>query len=72
MEVQDKAQNVIGPANVIAFNQAEGVALRDAATLHNTITANAVYANTGRGIELSDGANNAIQPPVIMPPDLAV
>ena len=66
------AQNVIGPANVIAFNQAGGVVLRDAATRHNTITTNAIYANTGRGIELSDSANDAIQPPVIMHPDLAV
>lgn len=64
-------QNVIGPANVIAFNHAGGVRVRDAATRYNTITVNTVYSNTGRGIELSDSANDAIQPPVIAYHDLA-
>lgn len=41
--------------NVIAFNGESGIALVSAAATNHLISANAIYANAGRGIDLSVG-----------------
>lgn len=45
----------IGPANVIAFNGGNGIFLHNFAATENLITANSIYGNALRGIDLADG-----------------
>ncbi|MCL4789716.1 MAG: hypothetical protein KJ070_23540, partial [Verrucomicrobia bacterium] len=45
----------LGPANVIAFNGGNGVALQAFSAIQNRITANAIYGNALRGIDLANG-----------------
>ena len=56
--------NTIGPDNLIAHNDYDGVRLQDSSALGNVITRNRIWDND-EGIELLDGANGAILPPVI-------
>ncbi len=49
--------NIIGPDNVIAYNDGPGVQVYGPDSLHNTITQNSIHDNDGQGITLSDGAN---------------
>ena len=52
----------IGPGNQIAYNGSVGVLVHGAATLSNTITANAIYENASKGIETADGGNASLAP----------
>ncbi|MFN2263920.1 MAG: beta strand repeat-containing protein [Anaerolineales bacterium] len=56
--------NTIGPDNLIANNR-EGVRLDTPLAIGNKITRNTIFNNNLEGIHLTNGANNAIQPPVI-------
>jgi titin len=58
--------NVIGPGNVVAYNNYPGVMVDEDSTIDNTITQNSIFANTGKGIALSPGAQGGILPPVIL------
>jgi hypothetical protein len=62
------SDNVIGPANVIAFNWMTGIFVHDEAAFNNVITQNSIYGNGHGeypGIELVTGAHGDIQPPEI-------
>jgi len=59
-------RNVIGPGNVIAFNGRDGVRVNSSNSLSNTVTANSIYRNTGKGILLIDGGNAKLVAPVIV------
>ena len=57
--------NSVGPDNVIAHNSGDGVGVDTPMAFGNTITQNAIFANGGLGIHLTNGANNGIAAPVI-------
>jgi uncharacterized repeat protein (TIGR02543 family) len=58
-------QSVIGPNNVIAFNEEDGVKVDGQDTLSNRIKANSIFSNTGQGILLTAGGNSSISNPAI-------
>jgi parallel beta-helix repeat protein len=51
-------------ANLIAFNNRDGVSVTEDAT-GNAIRRNSIHSNGGKGIELTNGGNNELPPPVI-------
>jgi hypothetical protein len=57
--------NTVGPDNVIAHNDGDGVRVGGASTTGNAITRNSIFANT-TGIDLFDGANVSIAAPEIV------
>jgi hypothetical protein len=59
-------QSKIGPDNIIAYNPI-GIRIAGADTDFNTITRNAIYGNTGLGIDLDPlGANQQLNAPEIV------
>ena len=58
-------QNTIGPDNLIAYNVFDGVRVDGSTCLRNTITHNSIYSHTGKGIELIDGGNLELFPPIL-------
>ena len=58
--------NTIGPNNVIAFNDADGVNILEAGTRANTITRNRIHKNGFAGIRLVKGGNDELAEPVIL------
>jgi CSLREA domain-containing protein len=58
-------KNFIGPGNVIAFNDGDGVRVHGSDSLSNTITGNAIHSNGGLGIDNVAGGNLELAPPVI-------
>ena len=57
--------NTVGPGNIIAFNEHEGVAVEFEGTTGNTITRNSIFSNAGMGILLLSGGNNDLSAPTI-------
>jgi hypothetical protein len=55
----------VGPANLLAFNGANGVEVNNAASTGNTILSNRIIDNVALGIVLNDGANNDQPAPVL-------
>jgi parallel beta-helix repeat protein len=66
----DASYNVVGPANIIAYNSQNGVEVYSPSSLGNTITQNSIHDNVGRGIDLGDGGNTELAAPVILDFDL--
>ncbi len=65
------SHNIIGPNNIIAYN-GQGMAIRDANTMGNTITQNSIHDNNnGIGIYLAQGANNGQVAPILLDFNLA-
>ena len=62
-------ENVIGPDNVIAFNDQYGILITDKSTTGNTIIKNSIFDNEWGGINLSEGNAN-LSPPEIISFDL--
>jgi len=60
--------NVVGPGNTIAHNLGDGISFWED-TPYNTVTKNSIYANSGRGIGISD-TQGILQPPLIFNWDL--
>jgi parallel beta-helix repeat protein len=58
--------NTIGPANLIAFNSRNGVYIDGASASGDKITQNSIHSNGMAGIDLANGANQNISPPVIV------
>ena len=56
------SNTIVGPGNVIAFNQFAGVNLGDDDGDFNTITQNSIYANNGLGINIAPGGVNPNDP----------
>jgi hypothetical protein len=54
----------ISQGNTIAHNGASGVYVTGSSTLSNTISHNSIYSNTDLGIDLVDGANANVFPPL--------
>jgi hypothetical protein len=68
----DASRNVIGPENVIAYND-EGVAIRSLLAVGNAIKANSIHSNSGPGIvySINEAAPYTYStPPVILHFDL--
>lgn len=64
------SSNVIGgttdsAANVISFNEADGIHIEMQPTAGNTIFRNSITSNSGSGILLEAGANNDMPAPVV-------
>jgi hypothetical protein len=57
--------NTLGPGNLIAYNGLSGVRVHGPHTLGNTITANTIYENGELGIEMGEGGNAGVSPPII-------
>jgi hypothetical protein len=51
--------------NLIAYNGDDGVHIDDSTAFDNVILFGSIFLNDGEGIDLSDGANKDIAPPVI-------
>lgn len=70
--IEDGAShNIIGPENIIAYNNGHGVEIVDSNSLGNTITQNSIYDNEGEGIHLWEGGNAEVPAPFIFDFDLA-
>ena len=52
-------------SNTIAHNGSDGVRIEGEAAVHDIITVNSITANGGKGIELINGGNEELAPPVI-------
>ena len=52
--------------NAITRNAGAGVAVSGAMAKPATITGNKIWANSGKGIALANGANGGIAPPIIL------
>jgi hypothetical protein len=63
--ISDSSGNRIGPGNVIAHNGGVGIKVNGATAAGNTITQNAITANTLEGIRLEDGGNGGLAAPLI-------
>jgi hypothetical protein len=60
--------NMIGPNNVIAYNGDAGVWIGPfdgPPTVNNTITQNSIFSNANEGIDLTDGGNLELFPPIL-------
>ncbi len=66
------SNNVIGPDNIIAHNGDYGVEVRSLSAIGNTISQNSIYDNTRSGINLPEGGDAILLPPVIFDYDLEV
>ena len=70
--IEDGAShNIIGPENIIAYNNGHGVEIVDSNSLGNTVTQNSIYDNEGEGIHLWEGGNAEVPAPFIFDFDLA-
>jgi len=61
--------NVIGPDNIIAYNNGDGIAI-GLNSVSNTITQNSIHDNGRKGIVLSNGGNTELLVPFILDFDL--
>jgi CSLREA domain-containing protein len=52
-------------ANIIAFNDGDGVQVDGASTTGNTIRRNSIHSNGEKGIENTNGGNEELEPPTI-------
>ena len=57
--------NTIGPGNIIAFNNVDGLRIEHDTTTGNTITQNPITNNLGLGINNVAGGNTKLAPPII-------
>jgi len=57
--------NTIGPDNIISYNLEHAIVIQGASSLGNTITENSIHSNDWGGIQLIDGGNNELAPPLI-------
>lgn len=63
------SHNVIGPGNIIAYNQ-QGVIVGQPGTMGNVISQNSFYSNAWGSIDLSEGGNDHATAPYILEFDL--
>ena len=69
--IEDGAShNVIGLGNIIAYNDDYGIDIRGLSSIGNTITQNSIHDNTLSGINLPEGGDATLFPPVILNYDL--
>jgi len=67
IRIENSAQsNTIGPGNIIAYHNAEGIYIYGVDTDFNVITQNRIFSNTIMNIAVAaDGANEGILPPTV-------
>jgi len=65
------SHNTIGPNNIIAHNRERAIVIQGAGSLGNTITQNSIHHNAWGGIQLLDGGNGELAPPLISSFDLS-
>ncbi|MGB3903606.1 MAG: hypothetical protein WBB22_01665 [Anaerolineae bacterium] len=63
--------NVIGPDNIIAYNDRYGIAVEGSDSIGNTLTQNSIHDNDGAGIRLLSGGNSSLGAPLTFDFDLA-
>ncbi len=61
----------VGQANLLAYNGGDGIWLAQANTVRNTISRNSIHSNQWPGIDLVEGGNTELPPPVITLQDVA-
>jgi hypothetical protein len=59
-------ENVIGPDNIIAYNDRCGIEVGGSDSLGNTLTQNSIHDNDGVGICLGSGGNKSLGAPFIV------
>jgi len=59
------SHNVIGPDNIIAYNRENAIVVQGPNSIRNTITQNSIHNNGWGGIQLLEGGNNELSPPLI-------
>ncbi len=64
-------ENVIGPDNIIAYNDRCGVEVWDSESFGNTLSQNSIHDNDGVGICLEAGGNTSLNAPFILDFDLS-
>jgi len=64
------SHNTIGPDNVIAYNFERAIVIQDSDSIANHITGNSIHHNAWGGIQLLDGGNGELAPPLISSFDL--
>jgi len=60
--IQGSSNNIIGPGNIIAYNDTAGIILNDNNTLYNTITQNSIYKNGVSQIDIFPPGPNPNDP----------
>ena len=65
------SRNIIGPDNIIAYNNVYGIEILDSNSFGNTITQNSIHDNERGGIYLWKGGNTELSAPFIFDFDLA-
>lgn len=72
------SHNVIGPNNIIAFNDENGILLSGPASVANTITRNGIFDNNDNGIQMNSmpmshvAGNSTLTVPIILDFDLSL
>ena len=69
--LEGASRNIIGPDNIVAHNNINGIGIQDLNSFGNTITQNSIHDNKEGGIYLWEGGNTALPAPVILDFDLA-
>jgi uncharacterized delta-60 repeat protein/CSLREA domain-containing protein len=64
--IESAKDNVVGPNNIIAYSQMQGVQVSLDDAVRNTITQNSIFSSDMKGIELLTGAHGGIAAPVIV------
>ncbi len=58
--------NIVGPDNIIAYNNGPGILVDDPNSRQNTITQNSIHNNSGKSIDLRGGGNLQLAAPIIL------
>lgn len=69
--IEEGMENVIGPDNIIAYNDGFGIAVEGSDSSGNTLTQNSIHDNGGAGIRLLSGGNSSLGAPLTFDFDLA-
>lgn len=70
--LEGASRNIIGPDNIIAYNDISGIEIQDSNSFGNAITQNSIHDNKEEGIYLWKGGNTELHTPVILDFDLSV
>lgn len=68
--LEGASHNIIGPDNIIAYNDTYGIGIQGLNSLGNTITQNSIHDNKVQAIHLWGGGNTELSAPVILDFDL--
>lgn len=63
--IEQSGFNIVGPGNVIAYNERKGIEIRGEVSVGNRITQNSIHDNGYLGIEMWDGGNTQLVAPFL-------